>query len=189
MLGREGKSTERLGRTDCESLLGLVRPDRAFGGLLPPDRDFVGLVLPDRVCSSGLRGSLGLSDSKSLFEAFSRADKGEYRAGMVGVRERPFLLSRLGATLWCSGGGSKWLSFKLKGSILELVDPDRNRSASEEASESVLRRSTNEASERALAWPDGVFSGELAALLGGVLNGETLWSVSSVGLGSGAASP
>lgn len=58
--------------------------------------------------------------------------------------------------------------------MLEFVDPDRTRSASDEASESVLSRSTNDASDRALAWPDGVFSGELAALLGGVLNGETL---------------
>lgn len=73
--------------------------------------------------------------------------------------------------------------------MFEFVDPDRARSASEEASESVLRRSTNEASERALAWPKGVFAGELAALLGGVLNGDALWSVSSMGLGSGAASP
>ena len=73
--------------------------------------------------------------------------------------------------------------------MVEFVDPDRTRSASEEASESVLRRSTNEASERALAWPTGVFAGELAALLGGVLNGDALWSVSSMGLCSGAVSP
>jgi hypothetical protein len=73
--------------------------------------------------------------------------------------------------------------------MLDVVDPERNRSANEEASESALRRSTKEASERALAWPDGVLPGELAALLGGVLNGDALWSVSSVGLGSGAISP
>lgn len=73
--------------------------------------------------------------------------------------------------------------------MFEFVEPDRRRSLREEASESPLRRSTNEASERALPWPKGVFAGELAALLGGVLNGDALWSVSSIGLGSGAESP
>jgi hypothetical protein len=58
--------------------------------------------------------------------------------------------------------------------MLDVVDPDRTRSANEEVSESALRRSTKEASERALAWPDGVFAGELAALLGGVLKGDAL---------------
>lgn len=73
--------------------------------------------------------------------------------------------------------------------MLEVLDSDRSRFAREDASESPLRRSTKEASESALAWPAGVFFGELAALLGGVLKGETLWSVSSIGLGSGAVSP
>lgn len=73
--------------------------------------------------------------------------------------------------------------------MLDAVDSERSRSANEEASESPLRRSTKEASERALAWPAGVLPGELAALLGGVLKGDALWSVSSVGLGSGAMSP
>ena len=58
--------------------------------------------------------------------------------------------------------------------MLDVVDPERKRSAKEEASESPLRRSTKEASERALACPDGVLPGELAALLGGVLNGDAL---------------
>ena len=58
--------------------------------------------------------------------------------------------------------------------MLDVVDPERSRSVNEEASESPLRRSTKEASERARAWPAGVLPGELAALLGGVLKGDAL---------------
>ena len=76
-LGRCGRSTERRVVIDCESLLGLVRPERNFGGLLPPERDFGGLVLPDRICSSGLAGNLGRSDRRSPVGLISRLKRGE----------------------------------------------------------------------------------------------------------------
>jgi hypothetical protein len=62
---------------DWESLLGLVRPERALGGLFLPDRSLLGLVLPERTCSSGLAGSLGLSDSRSPVGVVSRLENGE----------------------------------------------------------------------------------------------------------------
>lgn len=58
--------------------------------------------------------------------------------------------SRLAATWWCNGGGSKRLSGRESGSMFELVEPDRKRSVIEEESESARKRSTKEASERTL---------------------------------------
>jgi hypothetical protein len=84
----------------CESLLGLVRPDRIFGGLLPPECDLGGLVLPDLICNSGLAGNRGRSDRRSPVGLISRLKRGEYRAGIVVARDKPFRLSRFGATLW-----------------------------------------------------------------------------------------